>query len=36
MVEQRCDVGRAITLCYETFGSEGDPPVLLIMGSGGR
>ncbi len=34
MAEQRCDVGRAITLCYETFGSDRDPPMLLIMGLG--
>ena len=32
MTEQLCDVGRGITLCYETFGSDGDPPVLLVMG----
>jgi pimeloyl-ACP methyl ester carboxylesterase len=30
--EQFCDVGRGITLCYETFGDPGDPPALLIMG----
>ena len=24
--EQICDVGRGITLCYETFGDAGDPP----------
>jgi pimeloyl-ACP methyl ester carboxylesterase len=34
MAEQFCDVGRDITLCYETFGSEGDPPLLLVMGLG--
>jgi pimeloyl-ACP methyl ester carboxylesterase len=34
MAEAFCDVGGAITLCYETFGSEGDPPVVLIMGLG--
>ncbi len=34
MAEQLCDVGRAITLCYETFGSDRDPPMLLIMGLG--
>jgi pimeloyl-ACP methyl ester carboxylesterase len=32
--EQLCDVGRGITLCYETFGSRSDEPVLLIMGLG--
>ena len=32
MAEQFCDVGRGITLCYERFGSEADPPLLLIMG----
>jgi pimeloyl-ACP methyl ester carboxylesterase len=32
MNEQFCDVGRGITLCYETFGEEGEEPVLLIMG----
>jgi pimeloyl-ACP methyl ester carboxylesterase len=36
MAEQLCDVGRAIKLCYETFGREGDPPMLLIMGLGGQ
>lgn len=30
--EQFCDVGRGITLCYETFGDPDDPPALLIMG----
>jgi pimeloyl-ACP methyl ester carboxylesterase len=34
MAEQFCDVGRGITLCYERFGSEQDPPLLLIMGLG--
>ena len=34
MAEQLCDIGGAITLCYETFGSESDPPMLLIMGLG--
>jgi pimeloyl-ACP methyl ester carboxylesterase len=34
MTEQFCDVGRGITLCYERFGSETDPPMLLIMGLG--
>ena len=36
MAEQLCDIGGAITLCYETFGSESDPPMLLIMGLGGQ
>jgi pimeloyl-ACP methyl ester carboxylesterase len=30
--ERFCDVGRGITLCYETFGDPTDPPVLLVMG----
>ena len=34
MAEQSCDIGGAITLSYETFGSEADPPMLLIMGLG--
>ena len=34
MAEQFCDVGRGITLCYETFGDAGEPPLLLIMGLG--
>ncbi|MBV8431748.1 MAG: alpha/beta hydrolase [Solirubrobacterales bacterium] len=34
MPEHFCDVGRGITLCYETFGAEDAPPVLLIMGLG--
>jgi pimeloyl-ACP methyl ester carboxylesterase len=34
MAEQFVDVGGAITLCYERFGSEADPPMLLIMGLG--
>jgi pimeloyl-ACP methyl ester carboxylesterase len=34
MPEQFCDVGRGITLCYEQFGHEDDPPMLLIMGLG--
>ncbi len=33
-VEQFCEVGRGVTLCYETFGDPGDPPVLLVMGLG--
>ncbi|MSO41944.1 MAG: alpha/beta hydrolase [Solirubrobacterales bacterium] len=32
MAEQFCDVGRGITLCYETFGDPADPPALLVMG----
>lgn len=32
MDESFCDVGRGITLCYETFGEESDPPLLLVMG----
>jgi pimeloyl-ACP methyl ester carboxylesterase len=32
VAEQFCDVGRGITLCYETFGEETAPPLLLIMG----
>ena len=34
MPEALLDVGRGITLCYETFGSPEDPPLLLIMGLG--
>ena len=34
MSEQLCNVGRGITLCYETFGDPGDPPALLVMGLG--
>jgi pimeloyl-ACP methyl ester carboxylesterase len=34
MPEQFCDVGRGITLCYETFGDPSAPPALLIMGLG--
>ncbi|HWX52522.1 MAG TPA: alpha/beta hydrolase, partial [Solirubrobacteraceae bacterium] len=34
MNEQFCDVGRGITLCYETFGDPSDPTTLLIMGLG--
>ncbi len=34
MPELFCEVGRGITLCYETFGSDGDPPMVLIMGLG--
>lgn len=32
MSEEFCDVGRGITLCYETFGNPEDPAVILIMG----
>jgi pimeloyl-ACP methyl ester carboxylesterase len=32
--EEFCDVGREITLCYETFGDASDPTALLIMGLG--
>ena len=31
MSEQFCDVGRGVTLCYETFGDPSDPTALLIM-----
>jgi pimeloyl-ACP methyl ester carboxylesterase len=34
MPEQFCDVGRGISLCYETFGDPADPTALLIMGLG--
>jgi pimeloyl-ACP methyl ester carboxylesterase len=34
MADQFCDVGRGITLCYEPFGEESAPPILLIMGLG--
>ncbi len=34
MAESFCDVGRGVTLCYETFGDPSDPPVLLVMGLG--
>ena len=34
MPEQFCDVGRGVTLCYETFGDATDPAALLIMGLG--
>ncbi len=34
MNERFCDVGRGITLCYETFGERSDPTALLIMGLG--
>jgi pimeloyl-ACP methyl ester carboxylesterase len=34
VAEQFVDVGRGITLCYETFGEDSSPPLLLIMGLG--
>jgi len=34
MPEQFCDVGRGVTLCYETFGDAANPTALLIMGLG--
>ncbi|HEY2398048.1 MAG TPA: alpha/beta hydrolase [Solirubrobacteraceae bacterium] len=34
MSEEYCDVGRGITLCYESFGDPSDPPLLLVMGLG--
>ena len=33
MDERFSDVGD-VTLCYETFGTPGDPPLLLVMGLG--
>jgi pimeloyl-ACP methyl ester carboxylesterase len=33
-MEQLCEVGRGITVCYERFGHESDPPLLMIMGLG--
>jgi pimeloyl-ACP methyl ester carboxylesterase len=32
--ESFCDVGGAIRLCYQRFGEQSDPPMLLIMGLG--
>jgi pimeloyl-ACP methyl ester carboxylesterase len=32
--EQFCDVGRGVTLCYETFGEPSQPTALLVMGLG--
>jgi pimeloyl-ACP methyl ester carboxylesterase len=32
MTERFCDVGRGVTLCYETIGDPDDTPILLIMG----
>jgi pimeloyl-ACP methyl ester carboxylesterase len=34
MAESFSDIGGGITLCYERFGNESDPPLLLIMGLG--
>jgi len=34
MDERFCDVGRGVTLCYESFGDPADPPLLLVMGLG--
>src|ERR1035437_6199443 len=34
MPERFCEVGRGIPLCYETFGEESAPPLLLIQGLG--
>jgi pimeloyl-ACP methyl ester carboxylesterase len=33
-MEQFCELTSGVTLCYETFGNPGDPPVLLVMGLG--
>jgi pimeloyl-ACP methyl ester carboxylesterase len=30
--EEFCDVGRGMTLCYETFGDRSNPTALLVMG----
>jgi pimeloyl-ACP methyl ester carboxylesterase len=32
MPEEFVDVGRGVTLCYESFGDPDDPPILLVMG----
>jgi pimeloyl-ACP methyl ester carboxylesterase len=32
MPEEFCDVGRGVTLCYETFGDPDDVPIVLVMG----
>jgi pimeloyl-ACP methyl ester carboxylesterase len=32
MPEEFCDIGRGVTLCYETFGDPDDVPILLVMG----
>lgn len=34
MPETLTDVGRGITICHESFGARGDPPLLLVMGLG--
>jgi pimeloyl-ACP methyl ester carboxylesterase len=34
MEERFCDVGRGVTLCYETFGDPADSPLVLVMGLG--
>jgi pimeloyl-ACP methyl ester carboxylesterase len=34
MDERFCDVGGGIRLCYDTFGDQSDPPLLLVMGLG--
>jgi pimeloyl-ACP methyl ester carboxylesterase len=34
--EQFADVGRGVTLCYETFGASSDRPLLLVMGLGSQ
>ena len=34
MDERFCDVGRGVSLCYDTFGDPADPPLLLVMGLG--
>ena len=34
MSEEFCDVGRGISLCYETYGQPTDPTALLVMGLG--
>ena len=36
MTEQLADVGRGVTLCYESFGSKADRPLLLVMGLGSQ
>jgi len=34
MTDEFCDIGGGIKLCHERFGSEDNPPILLIMGLG--
>src|SRR5262245_20704378 len=34
MGEQFCDVGRGVSLCYDTFGEPSDPTAVLTMGLG--